>query len=258
MQLVRSHNFGTGSGDFLLIHEHEWHALWGLPAWTTRLWCCLVAFSDFKAGTVRTSYGELLNALQPDQPAAGKRLAKITLKQVRDAIAAFERLLILGRDKSRNEEQRALFFQVAPRTGSCMSAGKKGRDKGRTQSAGKADEHGEKSAKAVGTEQGTGQVFQENSLNTPYPQERELSTGTEPGPTKKQAPPGGQNLAPSGHAPRPAGAGQSQPLDSRTIAMRAAALSERLRGRKTDPPRGRAHRPPSGASEGVLSDADDG
>lgn len=268
MQLVRSHNFGHTSGDFLLLHSHEWDALWGLPAWATRLFLCLVAFGDFKAGTVRTSYGELLNALQPDQPAAGRRLPGVSLQQVRDMLRTFEKLLILGRDKTRNEAQQALFFQVAPRAQKRMPSEKSNRDKNRGESAKQPELTGQTRNEQDDSTGGNEQVFQEEFLNPLTPTSGELSTdGCPPdeqsreisapsaGRGQQQAPRGGQNLAPAAHAPH---SPSDAPLPPAEIARRAAALRQGLRSKKTDPPRGRAGRPPSGASTGHQGPADDG
>jgi len=255
MQLVRSHNFGHTSGEFLLLHSHEWDALWGLPAWATRLFLCLVAFGDFKAGTVRTSYGELLNALQPDQPAAGRRLPGVTLQQVRDMLRTFERLLILGRDKTRNEAQQALFFQVAPRAQKRMPSEKSNREKNRATSAKQPELTGQTRNEQGDSTGGNEQVFQEEFLNPLTPTDDELSTERRPGETHQQAPRGGQNLAPAAHAPHPP---NDEPLPPAEIARRAAALRQGLRSKKTDPPRGRERRPPSGASRDDSGPADDG
>ena len=240
MQLVRSHNFGHTTGDFLLLHAHEWDALWGLPAWATRLFLCLVAFGDFKAGTVRTSYGELLNALQPDQPESGPRLARITLQQVRAMLRTFERLLILGRDKARNEEQQALFFQVAPRTQKVAPAEKLNRERNRGSSAKQPDLTGQ-------TQDGVGEKNREqnrsskkNFYNSPTPQTSELSTDGGPERQGHQAPPGGREVAPSAHAPGDVATDPAPITDPAKVGALVQAIKARFRGKKTDPQGGRA------------------
>jgi hypothetical protein len=240
VQLVRSHNFGHTTGDFLLLHAHEWDALWGLPAWATRLFLCLVAFGDFKAGTVRTSYGELLNALQPDQPERGKRLASVTLQQLRDMLRTFEKLLILGRDKARNEEQQALFFQVAPRTQKVAPAEKLNREQNRARKAKQPDLTGQTQTGTPEQNTEENRSSKKNFYNSPTPQTGELSTDGEPERGEHQAPPGGQEVAPSAHAPG-ASAGAGEPItDPKAVAGLVGAIKARLRGKKTDPQGGRA------------------
>lgn len=242
--LVRTHSFGQGGATFLPVLEHEWNALWGLPAWATRLFMVLTACSDFKRGHGRTSYGELLNALTPDQPERGPRLESPTLKQVRSMLDRFERLLILARDRSRNEDQQALFFHVSPRAWKSAPTGKQGRDQGRGSTEGKQPQRKHE----------TGQVFQELTSIPPTSQGSKLSTAEQAPTDQKTEPPRGLEPAPTGHAPGPAAwlqmPPEGAPLDSRTIAMRAAALGAALRAKKTDPPGGRAPRPPSSAPRG--------
>jgi hypothetical protein len=110
---------------------------------------------------------------------------------------------------------------------------------------------------ATRTEQGTEQVFQEKFLKPPTPKSSKLSTDREPATGEQLAPPGGQNLAPAGHAPGST-EHEAPALPRAEIAKRAAGLLAGLRGRKTDPPGGRAGRPPSGASTGPQEHADDG
>lgn len=240
MQLVRSHNFGHTTGDFLLLHAHEWDALWGLPAWATRLFLCLVAFGDFKAGTVRTSYGELLNALQPDQPESGPRLACITLKQVREMLQRFEKLLILGRDKARNEEQRGLFFQVAPRTQKVAPAEKQGREQGRHRKPKQLELTGQTQEDQTEQDREQGSSSKKNFYNSPTPQTAKLSTDGEPGRGEQQAPPGGQEVAPSAHAPGDVACDDAPITDPTEVLSRVQAIKARFRGKKTDPQVGRA------------------
>ncbi len=247
MQLVRSHNFGPGSALFLPVLEHEWQALWGLPAWGTRLFMCLAAFSDFKKGTVKTSYGELLNALQPDQPARGKRLPTISLQQVRTMLAAFEKLLILARDKGRSETEQVLFFQIAPRVWKSTSTEKLNRDENSHKRASTpyAATNSSSSQHEENTKENSS--FKKNFLKPPtpktasYPQTEAVEGGVQ------QTPRGGLNEAAARHAPPPPASDEAPAVDSRTAVMRAQALRERFLRSKTDPQGGRAPTPPKTA-----------
>lgn len=124
MKHVRSFNYARPRDAWLMVFDHEWDALGGLPAWATRLFLVLVSLSDFKTGHGKTGYGELINALTPDQPARGPRLWAPTRDDVKAMLQRFEQLLILARDKHASETRMALFFHLAPRTSKTTSAEK--------------------------------------------------------------------------------------------------------------------------------------
>lgn len=127
MRQVRTHAFAMPDCG-VWLWPHELRALVGLPAWHLALFVHLVARSTFKTGQGVTCWGELVNALTPDQPARGPRLWAPSTREVRDAAAGLHRLCIAVFDSRRGVEEQAVFFEVAPRTGRGVSDGKLRRD----------------------------------------------------------------------------------------------------------------------------------
>lgn len=187
---------------FAFLTDEEIIALRLVPAWMRWLFLELVAMSNFKTGVIYTSYARLASLLDCDQPERGKRLDVPTIKQIRSALDTFNTMGLALRDRAGNEEKRELKILVNPRVSEAAPAEKKGREKGRHQNGYNYDEHGPQRKPDTQIGQRTGQGVQKpNTLLPPPLHVDNLSTGVGPEKTSQQAPPGGQSLAPAGHAP---------------------------------------------------------
>lgn len=102
-------------GGFLLLHAHELDVLATLPLWTLALFVQLLRLVDFKTGAGCTTVPQLVRALQPLQPARGRRHFAPDAQAVIKAIRELEARRILARDKGRSRAENLLFFTVAPR-----------------------------------------------------------------------------------------------------------------------------------------------
>lgn len=114
MRQVRTHAFAAPSAG-VWLHPHELAALAGLPAWCIALLVALIKRSNYKTGTGRTGYGELINALTPDQPERGPRLWAPSRDDIKGQLARFCALRILSIDRVRSEQLQSLNFEVCPR-----------------------------------------------------------------------------------------------------------------------------------------------
>jgi len=115
VKAVRVSALKKAQGAFLLLHEHEWAALDGMPAWVTRLFLLLVRCADFKTGHGETGYPWLAGALTPMQPARGPRLFAPSTQDVKRQVLELEQLRIVARDKRHSDATKTLFFSIAPR-----------------------------------------------------------------------------------------------------------------------------------------------
>lgn len=106
------------------MHPHELAALSGLPAWCIALLVALIKTSNFRTGAGRTGYGELINALTPDQPGRGPRLWAPSRDDIKKHLARFEAMRILCIDSKRSKQFRCVFFDVCPRVTLRVPAGK--------------------------------------------------------------------------------------------------------------------------------------
>lgn len=106
------------------LWPHELAALAGLPAWFVALFVALVLRADFRTGAGRTGYGELINALTPDQPARGPRLWAPTRDDVKAALRRLESLRILAVDRLHSEQVQSINFLLSPRQRRGVASGK--------------------------------------------------------------------------------------------------------------------------------------
>lgn len=112
---VRTHAFERPDAG-LWLWPDELAALVGLPAWHLALFAHLVLRSDFGSGHGRTGYGELINALTPDQPERGPRLWAPSRDDCKAALRRLEALRLVALDRGHSERVQALVFHVQPRT----------------------------------------------------------------------------------------------------------------------------------------------
>lgn len=139
MRQTRTHAFARPSAG-VWLWPHELDALMRAPAWHLALLVHLVARSDFRTGSGRTSWGELVNALTPDQPERGPRLWAPSTMDVRRAVESMARACILVVDRARNVREEAVFFELAPRTGRGVARPKLDRELDRVPTEGKPAE----------------------------------------------------------------------------------------------------------------------
>lgn len=188
-----------------------------LPCWARDLFHQLIYMSDFRTGLVSTSYAQLIALLDCDQPPSGPRYASPTLKQVRTALDWLNAMGLAWRDVDQNEAKGELKIFVVARKKILASAFKQGREQGRVKKAQNPDEQRKRPDVVHRTGQGTGQVYQVPSVPSAIAQKVDnLSTGkvrerlkkvademrkTASARGTKMAPPGGQSVAPAGHAP---------------------------------------------------------
>lgn len=123
MRQVRNHAFAAPAAG-AWIHPHELAALAGLPAWCIALLVALIKRSNYKTGAGRTGYGELINALTPDQPERGPRLWAPSRDDLRAQLARLCALRILTIDRMRSEQLQCLIFEVCPRVAQRVPAAK--------------------------------------------------------------------------------------------------------------------------------------
>ena len=116
MRQISAFAFRRPAQAWLMVTADEDRRLCGLEAWTYRLFRTLLMCSDFGTGYGRTGYGELIQSLTPDQPAAGPRLWVPKRDDVKKALRALESLDLVAIDKTKSEKAKALFFHVLPRT----------------------------------------------------------------------------------------------------------------------------------------------
>ena len=114
MKQVRTHAFSVPDVG-VWLWPHELQAVFGLPGWFLALLVHLVARSNFKTGAGRTGYGELINALTPDQPERGPRLWAPSRLDVQRALRRLEALRIVAVDKLFSEQVQSINFLVSPR-----------------------------------------------------------------------------------------------------------------------------------------------
>ncbi len=114
MKQVRSHAFAAPAAG-VWLHPHELAALAGLPAWCIALLVALIKRSNYKTGAGRTGYGELINALTPDQPERGPRLWAPSRDDIKAQLARLCALRILTLDRMRSEQLQCLIFELCPR-----------------------------------------------------------------------------------------------------------------------------------------------
>lgn len=114
MKAVRSHSFSLAAA-WLILREEELNAMAGLPAWYWGLLVHLVLRTDFRSGHGRTGYGELINALTPDQPERGPRLWAPSRDDLKAALRRLEALRILAVDRLHSERVQAVVFHMSPR-----------------------------------------------------------------------------------------------------------------------------------------------
>ena len=114
MKQVRTHAFTTPSVG-VWLWPHELAALAKLPAWFVALFVALVLRSNYRTGAGRTGYGDLINALQPDQPERGPRLASYSRTDIKRAMRRFEELQILAVDRFASEQAQTINFSVSDR-----------------------------------------------------------------------------------------------------------------------------------------------
>jgi len=194
--------------NFVMLGGSELIALRKLPTLAGRLFLELLAMADHATGAIRTSYAVLLALVDFDQVQCAHAPDKPTLKRIRTAIDQLEQARLLARDCVKNEKQQALFLRVQSRAGISAPAESFGRVKGRAAREKKPAKSGTYAKQAEPVRQGEGQRVQENSLpptptGAPIPQGvREKLAAVRGAGGKQQAPQGGQNLAPAGHAPR--------------------------------------------------------
>lgn len=216
MRLVRTHAFATPDDAFILISRDERDRLRGLGCLALGLFVALLERSNYRSGRGVTGWGELVNALTPDQPERGARLPAPTRHQLEHMLRKLEALGLVARDKGANEQRGKLFFQLAPRTGLSAPAEQSQRVRQRVQQAAKPLKTGLPAHRHPRSSEGPSEVLQENSL-PPTPVGSKLSTGrpiTVPSRWVREAreklkarggrevaPPGGPNDAPAAHAP---------------------------------------------------------
>lgn len=116
MKQVSAFAFKRPGSAWLLLTADEDARLDGFEAWFFKLFACLVKWSDFRTGYGRTGYGELVNALTPDQPERGPRLWAPSRDDVRQAVRRLEAAGLVAVDRVKSEKAKALFFHVPPRT----------------------------------------------------------------------------------------------------------------------------------------------
>ena len=116
MRQISAFAFRRPAQAWVMVTADEDRRLCGLEAWTYRLFRTLLMCSDFSTGYGRTGYGELIQSLTPDQPAAGPRLWGPSRDDVKKALRALESLDLVAIDKTKSEKAKALFFHVQPRT----------------------------------------------------------------------------------------------------------------------------------------------
>lgn len=116
MRQISAFAFLRPTKAWVLVTADEDRRLCGLEAWTYRLFRTLLMCSDFSTGHGCTGYGELIQSLTPDQPAAGPRLWVPSRDAVKKALRALESLDLVAVDKVKSEKAKALFFHVQPRT----------------------------------------------------------------------------------------------------------------------------------------------
>jgi hypothetical protein len=136
MRQVRTHAFAAPDVG-VWLWPHELAALAGLPAWYVALFVALLQRADFKTGRGRTGYGELVNALTPDQPERGPRLAAPSTQDCKRAMRRLEALRIVAVDKLRSEQIKAVEFLVGPRVAQRVPKGKPDRQPDPTRQEGK-------------------------------------------------------------------------------------------------------------------------
>lgn len=100
---------------FVKLFDHEIACLVTLPGWMLRLFLHLIELTNYRTGAGSTRLATLVQLMTPIQPASGPKHYVPDAQAVRKAILAFERSLILARDKSRSEREGLLFFLVSPR-----------------------------------------------------------------------------------------------------------------------------------------------
>jgi len=169
LKVARTHSFAVPSAG-LWIDAHEFAAMAGLPAWHVALFCHLVCRSNFKTGSGRTGYGELINALTPDQPERGPRLWAPTRRDVQRALDRLEVLRLVACDTLSSEQLQCLVFHVAPRVRRGVPAGKQ------VQELARGSAEGKEGKTRAGTRDGLPTV----NLYPLPPVDRNLSTGTRP------------------------------------------------------------------------------
>ena len=123
MRRARTHSFAAPAAG-VWLHPHELAALAGLPAWCIALLVALIKRSNYKTGAGRTGYGELINALAPDQPERGPRLWAPSRDDMRAQLTRFAALRILTLDRMRSEQLQCLIFEVCPRVTQRVPAAK--------------------------------------------------------------------------------------------------------------------------------------
>ncbi len=114
MRQTRTHAFSVPDVG-VWLWPHELQALMGLPAWCMAMFVHLVVRTDFKSGAGRTGYGELINALTPDQPERGPRLWAPSRDDIKAGMRRLEALRIVAVDRLRSEQLQTINFLLAPR-----------------------------------------------------------------------------------------------------------------------------------------------
>lgn len=107
--LHRSHRY-------VLIYEHEYEVLDGLPYWMERLFRVLVQLSIYRTGLGQTTYRELVERMAVLQPRTGKRHYVPDQWAVWRALVTFSESHILWRNTGWSQKAGAIFFELAPRT----------------------------------------------------------------------------------------------------------------------------------------------
>ncbi len=175
MRQVRTHAYKAPAAG-VWITEEETAALVGLPAWYWGLWVQLLLRSNFKTGAGTTGYGELINALTPDQPERGPRLWAPSRDDVKTALRRLEALRLMAVDAMRSEQLQRIEFLLRPRVASGVSAEKLPRE------LSPGSHLGKRSKLTPGKGPGLSAV---NTLS-PTPCGQQLSTGAAPSEAVRQ------------------------------------------------------------------------
>ncbi len=115
MKKVQASALRKAQGAFLIVHEHEYAALQGLPLWAHALFMLLLRCADFEKGHGETSYTWLSERLAPVQPDRGPKHYAPDAQAVKRMVLKLEERRIVARDKRHSDATKTLFFSVAPR-----------------------------------------------------------------------------------------------------------------------------------------------